>query len=417
MQAGYVKPSNVMKNINCLLATIISFSVMLLPLHSKTEGLARKIKAFAQGPSDTVVILRPAIKTFAAYNGGTVLTCQDITREKAILSLINPVKGKVWEKNYERLIRYRLTSSEVSAPKLVVGYGLQEGHSVTEIYRCDGTQIAKIDDKTVLGTSANGAYFFSLPSWLVYNPLNVYDSLGNRLWTRKTHGGYWESATLSDSEVLYWDPEKLLILDAKSGQVIVELSNEQFREFEIPPLFAVSRNGEYFSIFTNKILLSFSRRGELLWKSKFDRTSGALADVAYSPDGERIGLTLIPQGKGTHRLLKFIDNFEAGSSLCSIEIETDCQFISGPVSTMTLWNDLATVILPSSYEVYASTGKGITSATKSLILLFDSSGRIITDSLTTEGIFSLGESQHPEVYPIRLLESNEKNILMLKPVD
>lgn len=400
---------------------LIPFSLLFISDFSSSEGLYDKIKRFVEGEADTLLVLSAEGLTSVRHSGNYFLFIQpkdpskDSYAQGRKILLFEASKGIVWEKKFDQWGASEISVDESIPPKVTAGYLLDEGTGVTEIYNTKGTRVAEIRGPTVLYPSAGGTYFHTVPSPMEGGWLQVYDSLGNPLWSRAPIKG-WNVAAPSDSFLVYADNDSLLVLKAKDGRTIVGWSGNPYKDkIGLTSQSVASKNGKFFLLSQSAGLLSslfsFSTEAGFLWEGAWSwvKDKEYLADIALSPDGRILGATFVPKEQPTYRVLKFFDNFEKGRPTGEFKFDVGVPYTRlHQKSSIRVLGDMAIVVLPSSLDFYS--WKGITDSTATKIFIFEPENRTVTDSFTVKGFFTpiASGSSGAGYFRITYAEENKK---------
>lgn len=410
-----------------LLCTIsLAFIAVLLWRSSpRTETLSDRIKRFVHGEADTLFALSAESPTLVRQSGNYFLFIQPVDQTKDLhhqgrkAQLFEVNKGLLWEKTgvFERWSD--ISGSESVLPKVATGYLLDEETGVTEIFDAKGMRLAEIRGPTFLHPSPNGAYFYTVPSPMEGGWLQVYDSLGNRPWSRIPALGFWNVAFPPDSFLVYVDNDSLLLLSAKNGRTLIGWTAEPYKgKVGLTSDFVVSRNGKYFLLSQSagriSSLFSFSGEVGFLWsaESTLDRDKEYLADIALGPDGKILGATFVPKEQRTYRILSFFDNLKKGKLISEFKFDVGQSYTGCPKSSIEIYDNLATVVLPSAEAFYY---RGFTEKTATKIFIFEPKNLTVVDSLTVNGFFTPVSSSTNNTQYFRLTyDEEDKKILVLR---
>lgn len=329
------------------------------------------------------------------------------------------IEGKMtWDTAFSWWNDGELTSDRIASPKIVVRYFLGEGLGVTEIFNSKGVRLARVDEISVLDAFPDGVYFFSIPSGMEINFLNVYDSLGNLIWKDTTRRALSEALPLTDSLLLYAASGELFILDPQNGKTKLSLSGEM----KVPPFsldrLTAAQNGQFFALSGNPYLenptvLSFTKEGALLWDAVFERERERMYDVAFSPNGRFLSVIRAYRGKPTAREVQFRDNLGKGELIWKTEFDEGRGPISSVWNSITIFDSIMTIVLPSGYNYFRE--HGLTLKTQTKCIFFEPQNGSIVDSFTVKGFLTETTSKVKGTQYFRAtLDDSGKNILILR---
>lgn len=361
--------------------------VLWANLQVSAESFSAKIKRFSEGETDTIISFKSAAHTILFFAGGRCLVFQRFGLQDTRLSYVEADRGTVWSKTYSILVLYdRLVSGENGIPKELVGYEVNEGQCITEVLDNKGNRLAGIEDNVFVDASPNGIFFYSQTEiYAGANNLNVYDSLGNLLWSKAPFKNYWLAAALSDSLLVYLDRKTLQILYAKNGAPRFEEPGDLYSQDEnLLGKLITSKNGKYFILRGRSTLFSFSLENGCLWSTTFDKSREFLGDAAISPDGKFVLVLTVPRGSRGLRELRLMKNWEHGRQVWSVDYQTNTLFRGADYSSLDFaFDSLVTALVPSGNDVY---GEGLAPTTTTKYFYLDSQSGTVIDTGTVNGL-------------------------------
>ena len=416
-------PKNLLPRSLCFSLAFLIF--LLSPSILRTESLSDKIKRFIQGGADTLFTLKAEIRNYAFFNSGYTLIVQE---RDSIRKGINPIftlfdaDGKmVWDTVLAGWDDCELTADVIASPKVVIRGWLGEGRGATVIYSINGNRLAAVKEVSVLRASPGGVYFYSIPSGMEPNFLNVYDSLGTLLWSDTTHSEFGFAVPLTDSLLLYrvWgELQGLFLLAPKNGKRKMKLTGDTI----VPPSYlgsvSVAQNGQFFALYGTPYLYeptisSFTIGGSLLWEANFGKTNKKVLETVLSPDGKFLASFIIHNEKPDKQGVTLRDNLAKGKIIWNTEVRKEGMYIGSAWNSISVFEELITLVLPSGYDYYRY--QGLTPATKTKCIFFDPTNGSITDSLTVSGFLTQVHSRSSGTQYFRVIYNEErKQIVVLR---
>lgn len=355
---------------------LVSYAQTDIPELANTQELIKK--AFPNSEITWSEKIEGEMVTYRAT--ATALAISTVYDKKMSIKFVNFMDKNDWsiDCKYNLCRGYDVLNAD--EPKLLIE-GLSQNRAITSLYNGNGELLFKVQADSWLSPSPKLKYFHTRDNSDYHNLLEVYDSEGKFLWKRGTpHGKIWFAQALSDSELIYLDSERCVLLDACTGEEIWKISSGKFDHIIHGfPAISPASNGKYFIIVDFNGVVSINKKGEILWMKNIPMT---VLTNSVSKDGKFIALYTEKPGENGIKKLELLNNFNEGEILWSVSIDTDIKDIPSSIHGLKLEGNIVSLV--PGYPFYYD--KGIGSKMHTIYLYIDSEKGTLLDQRITEGV-------------------------------